>query len=205
MIFRWPLLLITSMSTALAGMAAHGSYVVEADGTDISTEAIANGANFDFVAQDFGIEATEAIQITLGNLRRATNLQGNLLRWSFTTTANPSGDDAEGDELYSDEPPDAVAPAAAVSPGSGEDYSYYDEGAAGFGQDGNRPGGTAVGGGEDGASVPLGEPMPAGELHLPAINTNAIFWILKPAEFTSFSQMTAARFGFTVGHDQNSN
>jgi hypothetical protein len=40
---------------------------------------------------------------------------------------------------------------------------------------------------------------------LPAIDTNAIFWILKPTEFTSFSQMTAARFGFTVGHDQNSN
>ncbi|MBK6739860.1 MAG: hypothetical protein IPG64_19350 [Haliea sp.] len=50
-------------------------YVVEADGANFSTESIADGAGFDFVAQDFGIEATEAIQITLDNLSRATNLR----------------------------------------------------------------------------------------------------------------------------------
>jgi hypothetical protein len=216
---RWPILLITAMSTALAGMAAHGSYVVEADGADMSTEAIAEGADFDFVAQDFGIEATEAIQITLENLRRATNLQGNLLLWSFTAAANPSGDvdDAEQYDPSSSEPPDeedglsiaeptdATALVATVTPGSSEDYSYYDEGAAGVGQDGNGPGATAVGGGVDGGSASPGETLSSSEQHLPAIDTNAIFWILKPAEFTSFSQMTAARFGFTVGHDQNSN
>ena len=84
MTLRWPILLITAMSTALAGMVANGSYVVEADGANFSTESIADGADFDFVAQDFGIEATEAIQITLDNLSRATNLRGNLLLWSFT-------------------------------------------------------------------------------------------------------------------------
>ena len=229
MTLRWPILLITAMSTALAGMVANGSYVVEADGANFSTESIADGADFDFVAQDFGIEATEAIQITLDNLSRATNLRGNLLLWSFTATGDPSGDDTEEegissveptaeedglsyaeptdeeDGLSSAEPTGATALVAAVTPGSSEDYSYYDEGVAGVGQDGNGPGATDSGGGKDGGAVPAGEPLAASEQHLPAIDTNAIFWILKPAEFTSFSQMTAARFGFTVGHDHNSN
>ena len=229
MTLRWPILLITAMSTALAGMVANGSYVVEADGANFSTESIADGADFDFVAQDFGIEATEAIQITLDNLSRATNLRGNLLLWSFTATGDPSGDDTEEegilsveptaeedglsyaepideeDGLSSAEPTGATALVAAVTPGSSEDYSYYDEGVAGVGQDGNGPGTTDSGGGKDGGAVPAGEPLAASEQHLPAIDTNAIFWILKPAEFTSFSQMTAARFGFTVGHDHNSN
>lgn len=229
MTLRWPILLITAMSTALAGMVANGSYVVEADGANFSTESIADGADFDFVAQDFGIEATEAIQITLDNLSRATNLRGNLLLWSFTATGDPSGDDTEEegissveptaeedglsyaepideeDGLSSAEPTGATALVAAVTPGSSEDYSYYDEGVAGVGKDGNGPGATDSGGGKDGGAVPPGEPLAASEQHLPAIDTNAIFWILKPAEFTSFSQMTAARFGFTVGHDHNSN
>jgi hypothetical protein len=229
MTLRWPILLITAMSTALAGMVANGSYVVEADGANFSTESIADGADFDFVAQDFGIEATEAIQITLDNLSRATNLRGNLLLWSFTATGDPSGDDTEEegissveptaeedglsyaepideeDGLSSAEPTGATALVAAVTPGSSEDYSYYDEGVAGVGKDGNGPGATDSGGGKDGGAVPAGEPLAASEQHLPAIDTNAIFWILKPAEFTSFSQMTAARFGFTVGHDHNSN
>ncbi|MBK6510354.1 MAG: hypothetical protein IPG06_13475 [Haliea sp.] len=229
MTLRWPILLITAMSTALAGMVANGSYVVEADGANFSTESIADGADFDFVAQDFGIEATEAIQITLDNLSRATNLRGNLLLWSFTATGDPSGDDTEEegissveptaeedglsyaeptdeeDGLSSAEPTGATALVAAVTPGSSEDYSYYDEGVAGVGQDGNGPGATDSGGGKDVGAVPAGEPLAASEQHLPAIDTNAIFWILKPAEFTSFSQMTAARFGFTVGHDHNSN
>lgn len=229
MTLRWPILLITAMSTALAGMVANGSYVVEADGANFSTESIADGADFDFVAQDFGIEATEAIQITLDNLSRATNLRGNLLLWSFTAAGDPSGDDTEEegissveptaeedglssveptdeeDGLSSAEPTGATALVAAVTPGSSEDYSYYDEGVAGVGKDGNGPGATDSGGGKDGGAVPAGEPLAASEQHLPAIDTNAIFWILKPAEFTSFSQMTAARFGFTVGHDHNSN
>ena len=217
MTLRWPILLITAMSTALAGMVANGSYVVEADGANFSTESIADGAGFDFVAQDFGIEATEAIQITLDNLSRATNLRGNLLLWSFTAAGDPSGDDTEEEGISSVEPTDeedglssaeptgATALVAAVTPGSSEDYSYYDEGVAGVGQDGNGPGATDSGGGKDGGAVPAGEPLAASEQHLPAIDTNAIFWILKPAEFTSFSQMTAARFGFTVGHDHNSN
>jgi hypothetical protein len=205
MTLRWPILLITAMSTALAGMVANGSYVVEADGANFSTESIADGAGFDFVAQDFGIEATEAIQITLDNLSRATNLRGNLLLWSFTATGDPSSDDAGEDGLSYAEPPDAAALVATATPGSSEDYSYYDEGVAGVGQDGNGPGATDSGGGKDGGAVPAGEPLAASEQHLPAIDTNAIFWILKPAEFTSFSQMTAARFGFTVGHDHNSN
>ena len=229
MTLRWPILLITAMSTALAGMVANGSYVVEADGANFSTESIADGAGFDFVAQDFGIEATEAIQITLDNLSRATNLRGNLLLWSFTAAGDPSGDDTEEegissveptaeedglsyaepideeDGLSSAEPTGATALVAAVTPGSSEDYSYYDEGVAGVGKDGNGPGATDSGGGKDGGAVPAGEPLAASEQHLPAIDTNAIFWILKPAEFTSFSQMTAARFGFTVGHDHNSN
>jgi hypothetical protein len=204
MTLRWPILLITAMSTALAGMGAHGSYVVEADGANISTEAIGDGADFDFVAQDFGIEATEAIQITLDNLSRATNLHGNLLLWAFTTPAEPLSDDAAQAELSSAEPADATL-VATVTPGSSEDYSYYDEGAAGAGQDGNGPGAAAVAGGSDAGSASSGEPLAASAQHLPAIDTNAIFWILKPAEFASFSQMTAARFGFTVGHDQNSN
>ena len=229
MTLRWPILLITAMSTALAGMVANGSYVVEADGANFSTESIADGADFDFVAQDFGIEATEAIQITLDNLSRATNLRGNLLLWSFTATGDPSGDDTEEEGISSVEPTDeedglspaeatdeedglssaeptgATALVAAVTPGSSEDYSYYDAGVAGVGQDGNGPSATDSGGGKDGGAVPAGEPLAASEQHLPAIDTNAIFWILKPAEFTSFSQMTAARFGFTVGHDHNSN
>jgi hypothetical protein len=202
--FRRSILLITAMSAALVGVGAYGSYVVEADGANISTEAIATGADFDFVAHDFGIEAAEAIQITLANLSSAANLQGNLLLWSFAATDNPSSDDAVQDAESFVEPPAATALVTAGTGGSSEDYSYYDEGAAGTAQDGNGPGAAAVGG-QDGGPVSTVVPLAASVQHLPAIDTNAIFWILKPAEFTSFSQMTAARFGFTVGHDQNSN
>lgn len=204
MTFRWPIPLITAMSIALAGVHAHGSYVIEADGANITTGAIGDGAEFDFVAHDFGIEASDAIQITLDNLSRATNVQGNLLLWSFTPTADAASDAAAQDGLSYAEPPAAPGLPGAGTPGGSEDYSYYDEEAAGVGQDGNGPG-AAVGGGKYGASLPSGEPLAAGVQQLPAIDTNAIFWILKPAEFTSFSQMTAARFGFTAGHDHNSN
>ena len=205
MTLRWSILLITAMSTALAGTVANGSYVVEADGANFGTESIADGAGFDFVAQDFGIEATEAIQITLDNLSRATNLQGNLLLWSFTAAGDPSLDDAGEYGLSSAEPPDTAALVATVTPGGGEDYSYYDAGVAGVGQDGNGPGATDSGGGKDGGAVPSGVDSEAAQHLRQATDTNAIFCILKPAEFTSFSQMTAVRFGFTVGHDHNSN
>ncbi len=190
-------------------MGAQGSYVVEADGTNTATEVITTGSDFDFVAHDFGIEATEAIQITLANLSRATNLRGNLLLWSFDATDKPSSEAAAQDGLPYDVAPDTTAMVVTGIAGRSEDYSYYDEGTAGASQNAIGPGAAAVDGGEGGVAVlsgaSSGESLAASVKDLPAIDTNAIFWILKPTEFTSFSQMTAARFGFTVGHDQNSN
>jgi hypothetical protein len=158
--FRRLICLLIGLELSLAGIAVQGSYVVEADGMGIDRGAIATGADFDFVARDFGIEQQEAIQIALDNLRTATNLRGNLLLWSVET----------------------------------EDYSYYDDDVAGVGRS------VIALDADIGDTSPLFsatiDSLPIGAQAFPPIDTNAIFWILRPTEFTSFSQLTAARFGF---------
>ncbi len=162
--FRRLICLLIGLELSLAGIAVQGSYVVEADGMGIDRGAIATGADFDFVARDFGMEQQDAIQIMLDNLSTATNLRGNLLLWSVET----------------------------------EDYSYYDDDVAGVGRSGIALDADADA--DIGDKSPLfsatSDTLPTGAQEFPPIDTNAIFWILKPTEFTSFSQLTAARFGF---------
>jgi hypothetical protein len=149
--FRRLLFLAIGLILSLAGIAAHGSYVVEAEGVGINSGTMTTGADFDFVAHDFGMESKDAIQIALDNLSSATNVQGNLLLGSFTSD-------------------------------SSEDYSYYD---------------NDVANGEDYTTFAAkSAPLPEGIQSFPSIDTNAIFWMLGPTRFTSFSQLTAARFGF---------
>ena len=109
--FRRLLFLVIGLELSLAGITAHGSYVVEAEGVVISSGAIATGADFDFVAHDFGMEPKDAIQITLDNLSSATNLHGSLLLWSFEVVGEPSAEGAAHDEVSSAEHTATTGPA----------------------------------------------------------------------------------------------
>lgn len=163
--FRSLLFLAIGLKLSLVGVAAHGSYVVEAEGLGINSGATTTSADFDFVVHDFGVESKDAIQMALDNLSRATNLQGNLLSGPF-------------------------------SPDSSEDYSYYDSDAVDAQQN---PDGhiASVANDEDytlfSASNAL---LPADAQNFSSIDTDAMFWMLRPTRFISFSQLTAARFGF---------
>jgi hypothetical protein len=152
--FQRLLCFLIALEASLVGATAHASYVVEADAMGTDQGATATGADFDFVARDFGMEPRDAIQIALDNLASAANLRGNLLLMSFDLIEQS---DAEGPVIASNR----------------EDYSYYDE-----------------------SPVATGELVPEGVSEFAPIDSNAIFWILRPTEFTSFSQLTAARFGF---------
>ena len=191
--FRRLLLLVIGLETALAGVTAHGSYVVEADGMGENQGAIATGADFDFVARDFGMEAKDAIQIALDNLGRAANMRGDLLLWSFSRASEPTPQGATDAEILSAEQSGTTG--SGTSDNS-EDYSYYDEEFTDEAQNSQALIANAV----TGDSYPLltapGEQVSTGLQSFPPIDSNQIFWILKPTEFTSFSQLTAARFGF---------
>jgi hypothetical protein len=163
--FRRLLFLAIGLKLSLVGITAHGSYVVEAEGVGINSAAMATGADFDFVAHDFGMESKDAIQITLDNLSSATNLQGNLLLGSFTSD-------------------------------SSEDYSYYDNDVVDADQNSNGLIANVANGEDYTTFAASSAPLPAGIQNFPSIDTNAIFWMLGPTRFTSFSQLTAARFGF---------
>ncbi len=160
--FRRLICLLIGLELSLAVIAVQGSYVVEADGMGIDRGAIATGADFDFVARDFGMEQQDAIQIALDNLSTATNLRGNLLLWSVET----------------------------------EDYSYYDDDVASVGRSVIALDADADIGDKSPLFSATSDTLPTGAQEFPPIDTNAIFWILRPTEFTSFSQLTAARFGF---------
>ncbi|MCB1689627.1 MAG: hypothetical protein KDI33_14125 [Halioglobus sp.] len=165
MTFRRVFLLAFGLALFLTGLNARASYVVEAEGVATNTGAMTTGADFDFVAHDFGMEAKDAIQLSLDNLGSAINLQGNLLTWS-----------------------------------PGEDYSYYDSDAvddAGQGSTGSLA--KITSGTGNSASAVSGEALPAGIHGFSPVDIDTIFWILGPTEFTSFSQLTAARFGFDHG------
>ena len=191
--FRTLLGSVIGLEISLLGTTAHASYVVEAEAMGTERSAIAAGAEFDFVVRDFGMEPKDAIRITLKNLASASNLRGNLLLWSFQEAPGPAAvDEAEGAAASVE----LVEIAAPLRPGSAEDYSHYDvttdiawEGSA-----------SAEAGPAGGEQYPLvtgtGELLPASGQATPPIDSNEIFWILRPTEFTSFSQLTAARFGF---------
>lgn len=178
-----------TLIASLAAGSAHASYVIEADGMGMSAEAggtIATGADFDFITRDFGIESGAAIQIALTNLSHSTALRGNLLLWPHLVAGHPAAEDAAAPDLSLQL--QAVA-ADATSPDSKEDFSYYDDGSAKGAQD-------AQAGAMEGDAADVGVALPASVQRIPTIGANSMFWILKPAEFESFSQMVAARFGF---------
>ncbi|CAA0079141.1 Uncharacterised protein [Halioglobus japonicus] len=167
--FRTVLILAAGLKIALAGTTAFGGYVVEADGMSSNAGEMVSSANFEFVAHDFGMESKDAIQMALDNLSGATNLQGNLLSWSLS-----------------------------------EDYSHYEDAGSG-GEDAG--GDQAFGGLNDGQAsganyitfTETSAATDAGIQDFSPIDINTIFWILGPTDVTSFSQVTAARFGFDQG------
>jgi hypothetical protein len=163
--FRRALLLAVGLALFLTGLYARASYVVEADGVATNAGTMTTGADFDFVAHDFGMEAKDAIQMSLDNLGSAINLQGNLLSWS-----------------------------------SGEDYSYYDiDAVEDTGEDSAGPRDNIASGTSNTVFTVSSESLPAGIQSFSPVDIDSIFWILGPTEFTSFSQLTAARFGFDHG------
>jgi hypothetical protein len=161
---------------------ANASYVIEVEGMGIGTvaeNAQSTGADFDFVTHDYSIESSDAIQIALTNLSSAVALRGNLLLWSHLAVGHPALEATDTVDISPDIQADTVA-------GATDDYSYYDE-SADSAQD---PSGV------DGDTVAASEPLPASVQNIPSIDASTTFWVLKPADFESFSQMTAARFGF---------
>lgn len=79
---------------------------------------------------------------------------------------------------------------------SSEDYSYYDNEIVDAGQNPDGLISIRVNGEDYTAFAAESALLPAGVHSLPSIDTKAIFWTLGPTSFTSFSQLTAARFGF---------
>ena len=123
--FRTLLGSVLGLEISLLGMAAQASYVVEAEPMGAGPSAIATGAAFDFVARDFGMEPGDAMRITLRNLASASNLRGNLLLWSLAPPPDSTSPDALAD---AGSPAAALVAAGPVTPGSGEDFSHYDDG-----------------------------------------------------------------------------
>jgi hypothetical protein len=151
-------------------ISAHASYVMEADGVSLSAESgdlITAGAKFDIVTRDLGIPPQDAVQIALTNLSKSACLRGNLLLWSHVPIVSNTNKNT-------------------VAAGSNEDFSYYDEVISDVSQKRK--------GAEGGDTVK--EALPGSVETLPPLDASAIFWILKPADFESYSQMIAARFGF---------
>jgi hypothetical protein len=195
MIMRYRQLILPLIVAILpfASMSAHASYVIEADALSFSASsenAMSPVVNFDFVTHDFGVEPTDAIQIALTNLTSSVGLRGNLLLWSHVAIGNSALQDTSVFDL----PP--VTRADIVVADDFGDFSYYDEGATDIGQDGSGVIGAGGNGAALGTTAAVIEPLPASVRNLPAIDSGEIFWILKPANFESFSQMIAARFGF---------
>lgn len=179
-------------------ISAHASYVMEADGLSLSAESgdlIAAGANFDVVTQDLGIAPQDAVQIALTNLSNSAGLRGNLLLWSHVSFGNIATQDADSDELTSAL---QAATTNTVAVGSNQDFSHYDDAISDVSQNPNGfDGGDTVAGDVNGSNYSYAiEALPASVEKLPTLDASAIFWILKPAEFESYSQMIAARFGF---------
>ncbi len=94
----------------LLGVNARGSYVVEAEGAAVNAGSLASGADFDFVAHDFGMEAKDAIRMSLDKLGSAGTLQGNLL------SSAPGEDYSDYDSDYA--PRAATGPAASTAGGA---------------------------------------------------------------------------------------
>ena len=194
--YRHTTLWLIGLAMSLASILAQASYVLDADGVSLSAESgnvLTMGADFDVVTHDFGTDSGDAIQIALTNLSSSAGLSGNLLLWSHIAAPNAVAADTASDDL-------AVAgqtgTADVSGTGSNDDFSYYDDGIA----DERQTSTGVVGYGADadlnGNTVAVIEPLPASVQQLPTLDASAIFWILKPAEFESFSQMIAARFGF---------
>lgn len=80
---------------------------------------------------------------------------------------------------------------------SGDSYSAYDYGIATVGMGLTGFSGAAVNG-DDYGIFASGSDLTQDGLPqtVPVIDTSAVFWILRPSEFTSYSQIIAARFGF---------
>jgi hypothetical protein len=169
MTFRKVFIFAAGLHIALGASTAFGGYVVEADGMSASAGAVSSSVNFEFVAHDFGMESKDAIQVALDNLSAATNLQGNLLSWSLS-----------------------------------EDYSYYDDAGVGAGEGEDEQGFNGL---SDSFAAEANymtftetdDALAGGIQGFSPIDINTIFWILGPTDVTSFSQVTAARFGFDHG------
>ena len=214
-----------SLWSCLLTMAApaHAGFVVDASGTGTAGEAISATAEFDFVAYDFdfGLGEQDALQITLTNTSDTTSFRGNLLTSFFFSLAGvgalpitSAGFDGIAETVQTTTGGTTVsnvdiAPAAnkdgtyQLSNGPfgianiGEDYSAYDYGIATVGMGLKGFSGAAVGGDNYGIFASGSDLSQDGlPKAIPLIDTTAIFWILKPVELTSFSQLTAARFGF---------
>lgn len=75
-----------------------------------------------------------------------------------------------------------------------EDYSHYEDERETSGLNGGLASGTTFV-----TFTNTSDSLAAGIQGFSPIDTNTIFWILGPTDVTSFSQVTAARFGFDHG------
>jgi hypothetical protein len=152
------------------------------------------GITFDLVNRDVESDSRDAIQTALTNLSNAAGMRGNLLQRPQVQIHGSEGDDT----VMASVSLTSQATSTERQPSFGNiDFSNYDDGIG------------------DASSVPIsrngvvsleetepGRPpvamgvLQAGGETFPMLDTSSIFWILKPVEFESYSQMIAARFGF---------
>jgi hypothetical protein len=178
-------------------LAAHASYVMEAEGVSLSADAqdlMRSGVTFELVHRNAENDSREAIQAALTNLSNVAGMRGNLLQGPLVQIPDVAG---ENTDLESVSLTLQVTPPERHTSFGNIDFSYYD---VGIGDASSMPtsldGVVSIEGSELGRSpVEMGV-LQAGAQTLPMLDTSSIFWILKPVEFESYSQMIAARFGF---------
>jgi len=192
-------------------------------GFGVGGEAISVETEFDFVTHDFGAGAVDAFQITLRNLSPTTSYRSNLLTGFFFSLdgvgalpTSDSGFDGLAATVRTSNTTSIsnvdIAPAVnnsstdgtyqlsngpfGISNG-GVDYSAYQYGIAtvGYGLAGLN--GAALEGDNYGIAA-AGSDLTLDGLPsaLPVIDASVVFWMAKPAELLSLSQVTNGRWAF---------
>jgi hypothetical protein len=202
---------------------AHGSLLITSSGTGTGGEEISASALFeigDTITHDFGSGAVPALMITITNTSPTTSYRGNLITglfWSMSGVGSlntnidglaPTVRTTNTTNIYNVD----IAPAVNNTPtdgsfvlsngpfgtaNSGLSYSMYSYGLSTVGYGLTGFSGSATNGDTYGIAAP-GSNLTLDGLKnaFPIIDTSATFWIAKPAELTSLSQVTNAAFAF---------
>jgi len=220
---KWRILILVCCWCMFIPGLGHASVVVTGAGTGTGGDSISATALFELVSYDFGSGPVDAIQLTLTNTSSTTNYRGNLLTgffWSMSGVdalpTDATGFDGLAPTVRTSNTASLsnvdIAPASNKSglyllanrgssvwnANDGLNYDAYAYGISTVSMQLSGFNGSLTGGDEYGIAAP-GTTIPdQNGLYkaLPIIDGTAIFYIAKPEELTSLSQITNAAFGF---------